>query len=163
DAAARTHAGVLVEGEERRRSIEADRLGDRVPRDVHRDAGERERRAEPEPECDHAHVLEARVGKEPLPRQRPPEKRHGDRERHESACRPPAGERAARRTMPSSATPSPSEVRIRYFQPASSARGLPLKPTRSADAAVVASTRSHAPARLPTSGTAASTAQKTNS
>ena len=65
--------------------------------------------------------------------------------------------------MPSSATPSPSDVRIRYFQPASSARGLPLKPTSSAEAAVVASTSSHAPPRLPTTGTAVSTAQNAKS
>src|SRR5437763_230506 len=44
--------------------------------------------------------------------------------------------------MPSSATPRPSEVRMRYFHAASSARGFPPKPTSSADAAVVASTRS---------------------
>src|SRR5439155_6103955 len=61
---------------------------------------------------------------------------------------------AARRTTPSSATPRPSEVRIRYFQAASSACALPLKPTSSAEAAVVASTRSHAPPRLAASGTA---------
>ena len=35
-----------------------------------------------------------------------------------------AGMPAARMTIPSSATPSPSEVRTRYFQPASSARAL---------------------------------------
>ena len=39
-------------------------------------------------------------------------------------------------------------MRIRYFQPASSARGLPLKPTSSAEAAVVASTSSHATAEV---------------
>ncbi len=65
--------------------------------------------------------------------------------------------------MPSSATPRPSEVRIRYFQPASSARGRPLKPTSSADAAVVASTTSQAAPRLPASGTASSTVQNANS
>ena len=57
-------------------------------------------------------------------------------------------------------TPSPSDVRTRYFQPASSARALPLKPTSSAEAAVVASIRSHATPRLPASGTARRTAQK---
>ena len=70
---------------------------------------------------------------------------------------------AARSTIPSSATPSPSEVRIRYFQPASSARALPLKPTSSADGAVVASTSSHAAPRFPASGTASSTAQNAKS
>jgi hypothetical protein len=52
---------------------------------------------------------------------------------------------------------------MRYFQPASSARGLPLNPTSSADAAVVASTTSQAPARLPTRGIATSTVQKAKS
>ncbi len=83
--------------------------------------------------------------------------------RHVSASRPPPATPAASRTIPSSAKPRPSEVRMRYFQPASSARGLPLKPTRIADAAVVASTSSHAAPRLPASGTASSTAQKANS
>ena len=62
--------------------------------------------------------------------------------------------------MPSRATPRPSEVRIRYFQPASRARRLPLKPTSSAEAAVVASTRSQAAPRFPASGTASRIAQK---
>ena len=61
--------------------------------------------------------------------------------------------------MARSAIPSPSDVRIRYFQPASSARGLPLKPTSNADAAVVASTSSQAAPRFPASGTARSTTQ----
>ena len=74
--------------------------------------------------------------------------------RQASASRPPCGDSAARRTMPRSAKPRPREVRIRYFQPASSARRRPLKPTRSADAAVVASTSSQAPPRFPISGTA---------
>ena len=50
--------------------------------------------------------------------------------------------------------PSPSDVSTRYFQPASSAVALPLKPTRSTEAAVVASIRSHATPRFPASGTA---------
>ena len=62
-------------------------------------------------------------------------------------------------TIPSSATPSPSDVRTRYFQPASSARALPLKPTSSAEAAVVASTSSQATPRFPASGTASRIAQ----
>ena len=74
--------------------------------------------------------------------------------RQESAPIPPAGMPATRATIPSSATPRPSEVRIRYFHAASSERALPLKPTSSADAAVVASISSQAPPRLPTSGTA---------
>ena len=59
--------------------------------------------------------------------------------------------------------PSPSEVRIRYFQPASSARARPLKPTSSAEAAVVASIASQAAPRFPASGTASRTAQNANS
>ena len=62
-------------------------------------------------------------------------------------------------TIPSSATDSPSVVSTRYFQPASSALGVPLKATSSADAAVVASTISQATARLPATGTASSAAQ----
>ncbi len=81
---------------------------------------------------------------------------------HESSPRPP-GTPAARKTIPSSATPRPSDVRIRYFQPASSARALPLKPTSSADGAVVASTRSQARPRFPASGTASSSAQNAKS
>ena len=203
--------------EQRRRGVEAERFRERVPGDVDRDAGERERGREADPERDHAHVLEARVGEQPLPGERAPEERHRDRERGEpepdqhrlrrcrapttgaSACserqaisstvgssaaessardrrrgfgvrvgepvvdrrpadlgrearraaarrrRAPArvagvrsvesvcqesapsaagGRRRARMTIPSSATPSPSEVRIRYFQPASSARAF---------------------------------------
>ena len=59
------------------------------------------------------------------------------------------GTPAASMTMPSSAMPSPSDVRIRYFQPASSARAFPLKPTRSADAAVVASIEQPGDAQVP--------------
>ena len=47
--------------------------------------------AEADPERDHAHVLEARVGEQPLPGQRPPEERHRDGERDE----PEADEHAA--------------------------------------------------------------------
>ena len=79
--------------------------------------------------------------------------------RQESAPIPPPGMPATRATIPSSATPRPSDVRMRYFHPASSARALPLKPTSSADAAVVASMSSQAAPRLPTSGTARRTAQ----
>ena len=71
----------------------------------------------------------------------------------ESAPRPPPGTPAASMTMPISAMPRPSEVRMRYFQPASSARAFPLKPTSSAEAAVVASIRSQAAPRFPASGT----------
>ena len=52
--------------------------------DVDGDAGQRERRAEADPERDHAHVLEARVGEQPLPGQRAPEERHRDGERDEA-------------------------------------------------------------------------------
>ena len=55
--------------------------------------------------------------------------------------------------------PRPTEVRIRYFHPASSAPALPLKPTSSADVAVVASMSSQAVPRLPASGTASIAAQ----
>ena len=218
------------------------------------DAGERERAAEADPERDHAHVLEARVGEQPLPRLRPPEERdrdgerdepeadehaarrahadrrcerllrapgdeqHGGEERSREECRdgrgrlgvrvgqpvvhgrpadlggeageqqdvgddrrlgiergvgerapgersrcppPPAADSSMR--IPSSATPRPSEVRMRYFQPASSARARPLKPTSSAEAAVVASIASQAAPRFPASGTASSTAQNAKS
>ena len=81
-----------------------------------------------------------------------------DSDLHESEASEPPGATDARRTIPRSEKPRPREVRSRYFQPASSARGLPLKPTRIAEAAVVASTRSHAAPRLPASGTAVSTA-----
>ena len=58
--------------------------------------------------------------------------------RRRDAGRPAArGPRAVRR-------PSPSDVRTRYFQAASSARGLPENATSSADAAVVASISSQA-------------------
>ena len=89
-------------------------------------------------------------------------RRSGARARRARRGRRPGLRRRAC-TIPSSAMPSPSEVRIRYFQPASSARALPLKPTSSADAAVVASISSHAAPRLPASGTASRTAQKANS
>ncbi len=46
----------------------------------------------------------------------------------ERASRPPPGTPAARMTMPSSATPRPSDVRIRYFQPASERPGLAAEP-----------------------------------
>ena len=55
-----------------------------MPDDVHRDAGERDRRRESDAECDHAHVLEARVGEQTLPGERPPQERDGDGEREES-------------------------------------------------------------------------------
>ena len=62
--------------------------------------------------------------------------------------------------IPSSATASPKVVSTRYFQAASSALRLPLKATSRAEAPVVASTSSHAIARLSTSATASSAAQK---
>ena len=65
--------------------------------------------------------------------------------------------------MPNSATVRPTLVSTRYFQPASRALRLPVKATSNADAAVVASTRIHATARLPASGTARSAAQKSRS
>ncbi len=83
DAAGRVPAGARLVSEQRRRRVEAERLRDRVPDDVDGDAGERERRAEADPERDHAHVLEARVGEQPLPGERPPEERDRDRERDE--------------------------------------------------------------------------------
>ena len=69
--------------EQRRRSVEAERLRDAWRDDVDGDAGERERRPETDAERDHAHVLEARVGEQPLPRQRAPEKRDRNGERDE--------------------------------------------------------------------------------
>ncbi len=80
-------------------------------------------------------------------------------ELHESPPSPPSTW-GAMSTIPSSANPSPSVVRTRYFQPASRAEARPLKPTRSAEAAVVASISSQAMPRFPASGTATSTAQK---
>ena len=70
--------------EQRRRRVEAERLRQRVSDDVHDDACERERRAEADAERDDAHVLEARVGEQPLPGHRLPQERHGDREREEA-------------------------------------------------------------------------------
>ena len=58
--------------------------------------------------------------------------------------------------------PRPSEVSTRYFQAASSARGLPENATRSAEAAVLASISSQAAPRFAASGTARSTDQKTS-
>ena len=81
--------------EQRRRGIEAERLRDRVPGDVHRDAGERERGSEADPERDHAHVLEAGVGEQALPGQRAPEERHGDGEREQTE----ADQHSARRRL----------------------------------------------------------------
>ena len=52
---------------------------------------------------------------------------------------------------------------MRYFQPASSALARPLKPTSSAEAAVVASIAIQAAPRFPASGTARRTAQNANS
>ena len=69
--------------EQRRRRVEAERLGDRVAGDVHDDAGHRERRREREPEGEHAHVLQARVREQALPGERAPQERDGDRERDE--------------------------------------------------------------------------------
>ena len=83
--------GAWVVAEERRRCIEAERLRERVADDVDRDAGECERAAEADPERDHAHVLEARVGEQALPRLRAPEERHRHGERDE----PEADEHAA--------------------------------------------------------------------
>ena len=60
--------------------------------------------------------------------------------------------------MPSSAKPIPIEPRIRYFQAASIACGVRLKPTSSADTIVVASIPTQTSPRLSTSGTAASPA-----
>ena len=70
--------------EQRRRGVEAECLRDRMPDDVHGDAGERDRRRESDPERDHAHVLEARVGEQPLPGERPPQEGDGDGQRQES-------------------------------------------------------------------------------
>ena len=81
--------------EQRRRGVEAERLGDRVPDDVDDDAGDRERRREADAERDHAHVLEARVGEQPLPGERAPEERDGDGQRDE----PEADEDAARHVL----------------------------------------------------------------
>ena len=77
--------------QERARGVEAERLCERVPGDVDDDAGERERGPEADPERDDAHVLEARVGEQPLPRQRSPQERDGDQQRGE----PKADEDAA--------------------------------------------------------------------
>ena len=84
DAARRVAGRARFVAEQRRRRVEAERLRERVPDDVDRDAGERERRAEADAERDHAHVLEARVGEQPLPGQRLPEERHGDGEREQA-------------------------------------------------------------------------------
>ena len=81
------------------------------------------------------------------------------RERHVERVEPAAAGGRPSIRIPSNATPRPSDVRIKYFQPASSARARPLKPTRSAEAAVVASITSHAAPRFPASGTASRTAQ----
>ena len=70
--------------EQRRRRVEAERLRERVPDDVDGDACERERRAEADAERDDAHVLEARVGEQPLPGHRLPQERHGDGEREQA-------------------------------------------------------------------------------
>ena len=210
---------------------------------------------EADPERDHAHVLEARVGEQALPGQRPPEERHRDGERDEpegdqdarsrvsladdrrerllrrarrraarpaaapprAAPRPAAAPPSARRAASCAPAPSRSSPRARRAAarrrrarsspPAASAasacqtsavepaagrsrreqddpeqrdaeaeRGqdqvlparlerarLPLKPTSSAEAAVVASTSSQAAPRLPASGTASSIAQKAKS
>ena len=71
-------AGLVTQ--EGRRGVEAERLRDGVPCDVHGDAGESERGREPDTQGDHTHVLEARVGEEPLPGERAPEERDRDRE-----------------------------------------------------------------------------------
>ena len=92
--------------EERHGSVEAERLGDRVRDDVDGDAGERERCREADAERDDAHVLEARVGEQPLPGERPPEERHRDgegdeTEADEDALRRPRPRRPGRATAPS--------------------------------------------------------------
>ncbi len=98
-------AGARLVAEERHRGVEAERLRDRVAGDVEHDAGERERRAEADPERDHAHVLEARVGEQALPGQRSPEERDGDGERGEperdehAPCGPVAPTTGARRAL----------------------------------------------------------------
>ena len=92
--AARLAGGGCVR-EQRRRCVEAERLGDRVPDDVDDHACDRERSREREAEREHAHVLEARVREQALPRLRAPEERDGDRERQE----PEADEERARRVL----------------------------------------------------------------
>ncbi len=76
--------GLRLVLDERRRSVEADGLRDSVRDDVDSDAGEGERRPEPDAERDHAHVLEARIGEQALPGKRAPEKRNGNRKRYEA-------------------------------------------------------------------------------
>ena len=88
--------GSGVDAQQRQRGVEAERLGERVAGDVEHDAGDRERGAEPDPERDHPHVLEARVGEQPLPRQRPPKERHRDEHRRQ----PERDEHRARRAGP---------------------------------------------------------------
>ena len=65
-------------------AVEAERLGDRMGDDMDGDAGDSERGREADAERDDAHVLEARVGKKALPRERPPEERDRDREGDET-------------------------------------------------------------------------------
>ncbi len=80
DPSRRVGGRARIVAEQRRRSVEAERLRDRVRGDVQCHAGEGKRRAEPDAERDHTHVLEARVREQPLPRQVQPEERHRDRE-----------------------------------------------------------------------------------
>ena len=86
--------GAGLVSEQRNGGVEAERLGDRVGDDVDGDTGESERCREADAERDDAHVLEARVGEQPLPGERPPEERDRDGERDETEadedalCRP---------------------------------------------------------------------------
>ena len=104
--------------EQRRRGVEAERLRERVTDDVDRDAGERERAAEADPERDHAHVLEARVGEQPLPGLRPPEERAPRRRARRARSRRARRRRCARR---SSARAPAATARRRAAPPGRSA------------------------------------------
>ena len=84
DPAGRMRCGRGLDAEERNCRREPDGLRDCVTRDVHDDTDQRKRVSEADSERDDAHVLEAGIGQESLPRQRAPEERHGDRKRGEA-------------------------------------------------------------------------------
>ena len=96
DARGRLARGLGVVAQQRQRRVEAERLGEPVAGDVDDHAGDRQRGAEADAERDDPHVLEARVGEQALPRQRPPEERDRDDQRGQAeADEERAGGRAA--------------------------------------------------------------------
>ena len=111
--------GVGIDAQQRQRGVEAERLGERVAGDVDDDAGDRERGAEADPERDHAHVLEARVGQQALPRQRPPQERDGDDHARPGRTRGTARPRSRR---PRRRRASPSRARRRAPRSAAAPR-----------------------------------------